>query len=145
MTSPDKDTYAYSFSRGELSALDRTFQAIKNVKADQPTKESAVMGTATEPLARTQGEQELGSGTVEFSEEGERQAFIDLLGDGYRDVLWDLSWVLTAEGRPPIKFVAEGCRMLNDPLDHSQGTDAMGGPIEFSFMRKTRNGLRAHR
>jgi hypothetical protein len=141
---PDLESFAYAFERGELSLGPRIFTAISNVKTDQPTKEGAVKGTRSYPLKRTPGSMDLGDGTVTFSDIGERTAFIVMLGNGYRERIWTLKWVLTAPGAPLIRRVAYGCRVLGDPDDHSSGEDALGGDLPFSFMYSTINGLVAH-
>ena len=141
---PDLEGFAYSFSRGELSLGRRIFTAITSVQVDQPTTEAAVMGTRPFPLKRTEGNMELGEGTVTFSDEAERMAFIDALGNNYRNQIWTLSWILTARGAPPVKIACQGCRVLSNPVAHEQGENALGGDITFSFMYMSVNGKVPH-
>jgi hypothetical protein len=141
---PDVEGFAYSFSRGELTLAGRIFTAITSVQTDQPTEEGAVQGTRPYPLKTTVGTMAPGEGTVTFSDEEERQAFLTLLGDAYREKRWTLSWVLTAPGKPPIKKVCYGCRVLSDPDADEYGPDPLGGDILFSYLYQTKNGKVAH-
>lgn len=141
---PELETFAYSFSRAELSLNRSIYTAISNVSFDQPTTEGVVKGTRPWPLARTEGEMELGEGTVTFSAEAERMRFISALGDGYRSVVWGLSWILTARNAPVVKLACISCRVLGNPISHEAGADALSGEISFSFMRHTINGLSPH-
>ena len=87
---------------------------------------------------------ELGEGTVTFSDEAERMKFIDKLGNGWRNKIWTLSWILTAKGRPNVKLACFGCRVLSNPVEHEDGEEALGGDITFSFMYHTINGRTPH-
>jgi len=144
LTYPDQEGYAYAFERAELNAANRVLTALKSVKIDQPTEEGVVMGTRSYPLKRTPGNMGLGEGTMEFSDEEERQVFLDSFGDTYRETIFSVKWILKAKGKPNITYVAYGCRVLNDGADHSQGSDALGGEVTFSFMSYTRNGKVQH-
>lgn len=146
---PDIQSYAFSFQRAELSIGKRIFTAISGVEIDQPTEEGVVMGTRPFPLKRTVGQMEMGEGTITFSDEGERQAFLDELGDAYREKIWTLTWVLSAPGAnggqgKTIKKECVGCRCLSEPVSHESGTDALGGDITFSFLYPKTNGKAPH-
>lgn len=141
---PDFENFAYSFGRGELVLARKIVTAITNVAFSQPTTEGAVMGTRPWPIMRTEGNMGLGSGTVTFSDEGERIAFLDLLGEGYRSKIWQLTWSLVSPGRPTYKLACIACRVLDNPVAHGQGDDALGGDLAFSFMSHTINGKAPH-
>lgn len=141
---PELESFAYGFSRGELTLNRAIYTAVSNVEFDQPTTEGVVMGTRPWPLARTEGEMSVGEGTVTFSDEAERIRFLDALGVGYRTVIWNLSWILSAQGRPNVKFACQGCRVLGNPISHATGEEALGGDISFSFMTHTINGKPPH-
>lgn len=141
---PDLEGFGFSFSRAELSLGRRIFTAISSVEFDQPTTEAGIMGTRPWPLKRTEGNMELGEGTVTFSDEAERMAFISALGNGFRSVVWDLNWILTSPGSTPVKLACFGCRVLSNPVSHEQGESALGGDVAFSFMYHTVNGLVPH-
>lgn len=141
---PDLEGFGYSFSRAELSLSRRIYTAITNVSFDQPTTEAAIMGTRPWPLKRTEGNMDIGEGTLTFSDEAERILFITSLGNGWRKIIWQLSWVLTARAQPPVKLACFGCRVLGNPVAHEQGEAALGGDITFSFMFHTINGLVPH-
>jgi hypothetical protein len=144
MTYPDTEGFAYSFQRAELSMGTKIYTAISNVEADQPTEEGVVKGTRSYPLATTPGTMDAGAGTVTFSDEGERQRFIDDLGDAWREKRFTLTWTLTAPNKPNIKKVAHGCRVLSEPDGDEEGPDPLGGDITFSYLYMTRNGKVPH-
>ena len=143
---PDLEGFAYSFARAELTIGPRTYTAITSVSFEQATEEGVVKGTKPYPIARTEGTMGMGSGTVTFSDERERIDLINDLGDGYRNVIWQLSWVLSAPNTsaPDVKLACQGCRILNNAVSHEEGGEALGGDIEFSFMSHTVNGNSPH-
>lgn len=141
---PDFETYAYSFGRAELSINRSIYTAISNVTFSQPTTDGAVMGTRPWPIKRTEGTMALGSGTITFSDEAERIRFLTDLGNGWRTKIWTLTWQLASPGNDTVKLSALGCRVLDNPVGHAQGTDALGGDITFSFMSHTVNGNAPH-
>lgn len=142
---PDTKGYAYSFARVELTLNKRIYTAITSVSFDQPTEEGTVKGTRPYPIARTVGTMGLGEGTITFSDERERMDFIDDLGDGYREVIWDLTYVLRSSKGQQKKVSCESCRVTSNPVEHEEGADALGGDINFSFMDHTINGKRPHK
>lgn len=141
---PETEAFAYGFARAELTIGRRIITAISNVQFGQPTTEGVVRGTQPFPLARTEGEMDIGSGVITFSDEAERVAVIDSLGDGYRAVIWNLKWVLTARGRPAVRLACQSCRFLDFPVDHGAGEEALGGEMPFSFLSHTVNGKAPH-
>ena len=141
---PETEGFAYGFQRAELTLQGVIYTGISSVEIDQPTEEGAVMGTRPYPLKRTMGQMEMGEGTITFSDEGERQRFIDGLGNAYREKVFSLTWLLTAPNTPAIKKECIGCRVLSDPTSHESGTDALGGDITFSFMYCKTNGKAPH-
>ncbi len=143
-TYPDTQGFAYSFARAELTMNGRVWTAISSVSIDQPTEEGEVKGTKPYPLARTEGTMGLGEGTVTFSDERERLDFLSALGDGYRQKLWSLSWVLSGTAGSERKIECFGCRVLSNPIEHEEGADALGGDIGFSFLSHKIEGNSPH-
>ena len=141
---PDTKGFAYSFARAEITLNKRIYTAISSVSIDQPTEEGSVKGTSSRPLARTVGTMDLGEGTLTFSDDRERIDFIDDLGDGFREVIWDLTYVLRASNGQERKISCISCRVLGNPFEHEEGADALGGDISFSFMNHTVNGKQPH-
>lgn len=142
---PETEGFAYVFARAELTLNGNIYTAISSVSIDQPTEEEAVKGMSPTPLSRTEGTMGLGEGTITFSDDRERMDFIDDLGDAFRTKLWGLSYVLrntTTGSEKQVKCV--GCRVLSNPIDHSEGAEALGGDITFSFIEHTINGKRPH-
>ncbi len=141
---PDTTGFRYSYSRAELSANGRIWTAITNVSIDQPTEEEAVQGTKPGPLGRSVGTMGLGEGTVTFSDEGERMDFIDSLGDGFREKIWGLVWILRGPTGGEKRIECIGCRVLGNPIEHESGAAPLGGDISFSFMSHKINGKSPH-
>jgi hypothetical protein len=141
---PDLEGFAYSFARAECSLDGNIYSAITNVSFSQPTEEGTVKGTRPYPLARTEGTMGLGTGTITFSDERERLDFIDALGDAYRNKIWGLPCVLRGQDEREIILECISCRVLDASIDHSEGAEALGGDIEFSFMSHKINGKSPH-
>ena len=141
---PDVQGFGPDFARAELSCAGRIFTAISQVEIDQPTEEGVIMGTRPEPLGRTEGSMGLGTGTITFTDDRERAAFLEHLGDGFRSKLWEITWIFGGKGAEPTVHAADGCRVLGNPVSHGLGGEALGGDISFSFMSHTFNGLSPH-
>jgi hypothetical protein len=143
-TYPDTGALGYSLSRAEITLNGAIYTAITNVSIDQPTEEGAIEGTSPYPLGRSAGTMGIGEGTITFSDEESRLEFIDALGDGYRDVLWPLTYVLRKTDGTTKKIECISCRVLSNPIDHAKGADALGGDIAFSFLNHKINGKSPH-
>lgn len=142
---PDFEGRAFSFQRAELTCNGKIWTAISSVNFDQPTEEGVVQGTKPYPLARTVGVMGLGDGSVTFADDRERWDFITGLGDGFREKVWTLSWVLRDEASgTEVSLACQGCRVLSNPVAHESGADALGGDVMFSFMSHTVNGQNPH-
>jgi len=144
MNYPDTEGFGYKFERAELTANSRIWTAISSVGADQPTESEGIRGTRPYPIGDTEGHQGLGEGTITWSDEMERVGFIESLGDGYRETKWTLVWILRAKGRPDIKKVCYGCRLLSEPTEDEAEGGAIGGDTTFSFMNMSINGRFPH-
>jgi hypothetical protein len=143
-TYPDTGALGYSLSRAEVTLNGAIYTAITSVSIDQPTEEGIIEGTMPVPLGRSAGTMGLGEGTITFSDEESRMEFIDGLGDGFRDVIWGLSYILRKTDGTTKKIECIGCRVLSNPIDHAKGADALGGDIGFSFMNHKINGKSPH-
>ena len=141
---PDLEGFAYSFASAELSLNGNIYTAVTGVSFEQGTEEGTVKGTSPYPIARTVGTLGLGTGTITFSDDRERLDFIDDLGDGYREVIWGLTWILKGKDERQVKLECISCRVLNNPIDHSEGAEALAGEVEFSFMTHKINGKSPH-
>ncbi len=142
-TYPDNTGFKSTFSRCELTLNGKIYTAITNVSIDQPTERAGVKGTKPFPIGQTAGTMDLGEGTITFSDEAERMQFINDLGDGYREKLWGLTWVIRS-GTETFKTECVGCAVTGNPIDHGEGADALGGDIAFSFMSHKINGKSPH-
>jgi|SRR5690606_25411157 len=141
----DVQGFGYSFERGELTLGRTIYTAFTNISADQATTENVIMGAQSAPIGRTVGTMELGSFTVEWSNIDQRNGFIVELGKlgPYREVLFDISYVMTSPGKPIMYYELISCRLLNEPDDASSG-ETIGGSMEGSFMYKRINGYVPH-
>ncbi len=141
---PDANRMGYSFGRAELSLAAKIYTAVTAVNIDQPTTEAAIMGTRPYPLGRTEGNMGMGEGSITFSDDDERMAFLADIGDNYREQVWELNWTLVSKGKNPVNVACFGCRILANPFAHTQGDEALGGDISFSFLYYTVNGKVPH-
>jgi hypothetical protein len=137
-------TFASSWQKSELHAGGKIYTEITGVQGDQPTTRSAVKGTSPYPLDQTVGSMDLGEGTITFSTETERARFISDQGQNYREKKIPMLWIARGVGKPEVKHEFFDCTILSEPLDHSDGEDALGGEVTFTFQRKTINGLNPH-
>ena len=139
------DGFAFNFARGELDLDGKIFTRIENVAQSQPIEEGVIFGSAMGPIDRTEGQQQIGDGTIEFSDIEEAASFLDRLGqapEGRLMKIWQLSWVLRTprDATRIIKVECRGCRALDWELDASQGPDGIPLVIPFSFMTRLLNG-----
>jgi hypothetical protein len=142
---PDQQDFAFSFVNAEITANGRIWTAITGVNAAQPTEEGEVRGTSAKPLKRTVGAMAMGEGTLTFSDEAERMDFIDALGDGYREKIWEFVYTLRSKKTGRLyKVECFSCRVLDNPIEHEEGADALGGDVVFSYMDHAINGKRPH-
>src|SRR5690242_1670252 len=142
---PDQQDFAFTLVNAEINANGRIWTAITSVNAAQPTEEGEVRGTKVGPLKRTQGTMAMGEGSFTFSDEAERMDFIDALGDGYRDKIWEFVYTLKSKKTGKVfKVECFSCRVLDNPIEHEEGADALGGDVMFSYMNHAINGKRPH-
>ena len=136
--------YAHQFEGGELTIGSNIYTKVKKVSFNQPTTTGRAPGTNVLPGDQSRGKLEEGEGEVEFSREDERQRCLDDLGDAWREKLSRITWLLTEDGKRPIKFVYFNCKIKEEPLDHESGGAPVGGPVKFTFDYYTRNGKSPH-
>ena len=144
-TYPNPQKRAYEFSKCEIDLDGEIFsEGISNVSHSQPIEEGVAHGAGSpEPQSRTEGQLSIGSGSLEWSDLGRMQQFIDKLGDGWQAKTWNATLTYTASGRPDIKRELFDCRLLDDEEDHAAGTDPLGSTTPFSFMSRKLNGKKA--
>lgn len=143
---PNPQRVGYEFSKCEIDLDGDIFsEGISNVSHNQPIEEGFAHGASSpEPQSRTVGQLGGGQGSLEWSDLGRMQQFIDKLGDGWQgDRTWKAVLTYTATGRPDIKRELEFCRLLDVEEDHAVGPDPLGGTTPFSFMRRTLNGMKS--
>jgi hypothetical protein len=135
------DLYAIGFSDIQIDLGNEIFQAVAKLKHDQPLEEGVIHGTSVMPLKRTVGQVGLGQGEIQFADIEDAQRLVEGIGDNYYLKVWPATFFYHRPGRRSITHKLFECRILNVQDDHSQGTDALGETIPFSFMRHSRNGL----
>ena len=140
---PNTEAKAFSFDRGEIDINGRIFTAIENISTNQPIEEGVIFGAAAEPLQRTRGQLQMGEGTIEFSTIEEAMELVDLLGDGWQEKVFPISYTLVAPDNRTIAIVCNGSRLLDCEIDHSQGADGLPVSFPFSFMNRTINGKKS--
>jgi hypothetical protein len=139
------DGFAFGFDRGELDLDGKIYTAIANIACSQPIEEGVIFGSAPVPLARTRGQQQIGDGTIEFSDVEEAVDFLDRLGqapEGRLAKIFNASYVLrhpTDESRV-IRVELRSCRLLNWEIDWSTGAEGLPVPMPISFMKRLLNG-----
>jgi hypothetical protein len=141
-TYPNPNKVAYEFSKCEIDLDGEIFsEGISNISHSQPIEEGVAHGAGSpEPQSRSVGQLSIGAGTIEWSDLGRLQQFIDKLSDGWQEKTWNATLTYTCRGRPDIKRTLFDCRLLDDEEDHAAGADPLGGSMPFSFMRRELNG-----
>lgn len=142
-TAPDVENFAFDFSRAEINFNGKVYTAISNISHNQPIEEGEIRGTKAQVIKRTRGAQGLGEGNIEFSDFEEAVSFIDALGDGWSEKIFPVTIVYSAPNKPAITWKLFGCRLLDCEIDHSEGADALGATLPFSFMEREVNGKKA--
>jgi hypothetical protein len=140
---PNTEAKAFSFDRGEIEIAARIFTAIENISTNQPIEEGVIFGTRAEPLQRTRGQLQMGEGTIEFSAIEEAIELVELLGDGWQEKVFVVSYTLVAPDARTIAIVCNGARLLDCEIDHGQGADGLPASLPFSFMNRTINGKKS--
>jgi|SRR5688572_30470192 hypothetical protein len=137
---PNAEGFGYDFSSGEVTLKGRIFTAFSNISHNQPLEEGVIVGRSRQPLGRTPGRLNMGEGSLEWSDLGEAFDFLELLGEGHRDILFPATIVYTAVGRPSKKVTLVSCRVLDEEFDEGEGVDSLPLVMPISFMLRKING-----
>lgn len=108
-----------------------------------PLTPTMVMGNHAQTLGMTRGTQEC-SASIELLH-SESEALIERLGDGYKEVFFDITVQYREAGSPASTHVLKGCRIKDDPRSHAQGGDALKVKIDLALLEIIRNGKRGVR
>lgn len=144
---PDKDGFAFSFSRAEIDIAGRLFTAIRSIQQSQALEEGVVRGAASEPLARTDGELGMGEATIEWGSVEEHDDFLAHLAKqpgapGWGRKLFNVLIVYTsADGTRTRKVELISCRALDSDETGEAGPDPTMPSMPVSFLRRKINGL----
>jgi hypothetical protein len=140
---PNTEGRSYSATSWEIRLGRNIYTAIGNLAHNQPLEEEWVYAGG-QPILRSDGVLQAGEGTIEFSDIGEMQRFIDDLGDGWMDKTFTVLETLTARNRPTLVYTLGSCRLLDAELDvDGQAPDPIGSSHPFSFMERLMNGKKA--
>ncbi|MBA2724286.1 MAG: hypothetical protein H0U56_15640 [Methylibium sp.] len=139
---PTVEGFGFDFASGEIDLNGKIYTAFENISHSQPLEEGWTYGASVSPLRRTRGQLKPGEGQLEWSDFEESIAFIESLGDGYREKIWVASMVYTCTGLRSVKVKLFGCRLLDEEFDHGQGPDGLGLSMPFSYHYRTINGKR---
>jgi hypothetical protein len=135
--------FATGFPRSELQINGKIYTSVTACNWSQPTERAAVKGTQSEPIDQTVGTMDLGELTVTFSDEKERTRMFTDLGNAYREKKVPILW-MPGGPKSGTKYEFDECVCTDDPGDHGEGAEALGGDVAFSFRKYRRNGLSAH-
>jgi hypothetical protein len=143
---PDNESFAYTLASAEITVNRTIKSSIIGVQIDQPTEQGFIAGAGSVgPIKRTIGTMGLGEGTLRFSDVGELSDFMQELGNGWREKIWGLTYVLqNKRTKKTIKIECISCCLTSEPVDHEYGSDGLGGDINFSFMSHKRDGNSPH-
>lgn len=127
--------YAASFSHATIRANDKQFSGIRSVSISQELQESAVYGTDPRPLKRSQGQIQLGTGSLTFSDYVEGADFYLNLGAEPMMALWSLDYTLSLPSGEVRSIECLGCRITQFGIEHESGADALEVTYPFSFLQ----------
>jgi hypothetical protein len=137
-----EDLYAKGFSSMEVKLGGMIFTAIVKATYSQSLEEGWVKGAYRAPQARTEGELKEGTGELEFAMIDQATDFIEALGDGYLDQIWNATFTYWRVDQKTTRDELFECRLLDVKKEPSQGVDAIGATMPFSYKTGTINGLR---
>jgi len=137
---PNTQGVGYTLDKCEIKLGNKIFTAIENISGSQPVEEGSKNGATGQPILRSRGSLGMGQGSVEWSDIGAAQEFIDALGDGWQEKTWDATLTYSATGRQTIKHTYISCRCLDAENDHASGPEILGTTMPFSFMKRELNG-----
>lgn len=137
---PNTEGTGYTLDKCEIDLNGKLYTAIENISHNQPVERSAKNGATGAPILQSRGSLGLGQGSIEWSDIGAAQEFIDDLGDGWAEKPWKATLTYSAKGRPTIKRTLIACVCLDAEEDHASGPEILGTTMPFTFMRREMNG-----
>jgi hypothetical protein len=140
---PNTEGRAYSSTSWEVRFGRNIYTAIGSLSLNQPLEEEWVYAGG-QPILRSDGVLQAGEGTIEVSDIGEMQRFLDDLGDGWMDKTFTILVTLAATKRPTLVYELISCRLLDAEIEiDGQSPDPIGSSHPFSYMSRKMNGKTA--
>lgn len=141
---PNTRGFGYSQSGTEFRVGTKLFTTFK-VTHNQAIEEGVISGAAAEVLLRTRGQVQMGEGSLETEDVEEAQALIDHLaalrgGQGFSDVMFNITIRYTSPGKPAITRELVSCRVLDVEEDPGDGVEGIATSFPISFMYRTLGG-----
>jgi len=141
---PNTRGFGYSQSGTEFRIGTKLFTTFK-VTHNQAIEEGIISGAAPEPLLRTRGMMQMGEGSLETEDVEEAQALIEHLaalngGDGFSDVMFNITIRYTSPNKPAITRELISSRVLDVEEDPGDGTEGISSTFPISFMYRTLGG-----
>jgi hypothetical protein len=143
---PNTRGFAYSQSGTEFRVGTKLFTTFK-VTHNQAIEEGFIGENAAAPevLGRTRGKLQPGEGQLETDDVEEAQALIDHLaalngGDGFSDIMFNITIRYTCPNKPAITRELISCRVLDDEEDPGDGVEGIASSFPISFLYRTLGG-----
>jgi hypothetical protein len=143
---PNTRGFGYSQSGTEFRIGTKIFTTFK-VTHNQAIEEGVIGESAGAPevLGRTRGKMQMGEGSLETDDVEEAQALIDHLaglggGDGFSDVVFNITIRYTSPNKPAITRELISVRVLDDEEDPGDGVEGVQSTFPISFLYRTLGG-----
>lgn len=131
---------AYSFASVTLLIGGSPFRAVKSIDYSNAVERQHVTGTGQLPFGRTAGMYK-GDMSVEIWRE-QLPDFLELLGDGYMQVEFDVEVQFQARGQEMQEVYAQGVALNKDSASMTNSADGLAIKLELDVLRPIRiNGL----
>lgn len=134
----DLNTPKMSFSNGIVKLDDKIYSAISNISASQGVERSAVYGTGRAPQGKSQGQIQMGEGSLTFSDIVEGHEFLAALrasGGEASLATFSCEWTLSDSAGNVVSREAIGCNLTEYAFDDEAGGDALTLELPFDFLR----------
>jgi hypothetical protein len=136
---PNTEGTGFTLDKCEIDLNGKLYVAIENISHSQPVEEGSKNGAHGAPILRSRGSLGMGSGSIEWSDIGAAQEFINDLGDGWQEKTFKITLTYSAKGRIVRKVTLISCRCLDAEEDHASGPEILGTTMPISFMRRLFN------
>ncbi len=135
--------HKYDYSSIELDFNGTIYLGVQEISYTQTLEPGIVRGTSAQKLARTRGEHDA-EGTLVMYKQDFDEFITDLAtGDeGYGEVSFDISVVMSTPNQPTSVVRLLGCRITSEEESYSQGTDALVVSCDLDIMLIEKQGLR---